>query len=107
MAEISTGVRAKNGYIEVEKTDKAGRKYKGREHMVASSGMYSGKEMEKVMREVAADVGASEDQIRIETYQSGEAPIEVNPRHRGIEDQIYFRGSHRKFWGGFNPKTDR
>ena len=108
MTEIATReVRAKSGYIEGKRRDKAGRIHTTKTHQVASMGMHSAKEMERVMREVAADVGASEDQIRVETYQHGESPLEANPRHRGRNDTIFFRGERRKFYGGFNPKTDR
>ena len=106
--EIATKqVRAKSGYILGKRRDKGGRIHDTKTHQVASMGMHSAKEMEKVMREVAIDVGASEDQIRIETYQHGESPLEVNPRHRGSPDTIYFRGERRRVFGGFNPKRDR
>ena len=108
MTEIATReVRAKSGYIMGKRVDKGGRIHATKTHQVASAGMHSAKEMEKVMREVAADVGASEDQIRIETYQHGESPLEANPRHRGWQNTIHFRGERRKVFSGFNPKTDR
>lgn len=107
MPEISPGVRARSGYIETKRVDKGGRVHKAKTHQVVSQGMFSAKEMEKEMQRIAADVGASEDQIRIETYRNGEAPIESNPRHRGLGQQkMEFRGERRKVWGGFNPKTD-
>ena len=107
MTEIVKEVRAKSGYIEGLRMDKAGRINKTKTHQVASNGMHSAKEMESLMREVAADVGASEDKIRIETYKHGESPLEANPRHRGWTPTIHFRGERRKVYGGFNPKTDR
>jgi hypothetical protein len=107
MPEISPGVRAKNGYIEVKRRDKGGRVVKARDHVITSQGMFSGKEMETEMRRVAEDVGASEDQIRIETYQLGDAPIEANPRHRGIPPATFSKGERRRMFSGFNPATDR
>lgn len=102
------GVRAKSGYIAVERKDKGGNVHQEhRAHQVASMGMFSAKEMEKVMQQVAKEVGASEDQIRIETYEHGESPLEVNPRHRGEEPAMFRKGERRRMWGGFNPKTDR
>ena len=77
-------VRAKAGYIEVKRRDKGGRIRTAKQHMVASEGMHTAKEMEHVMREVAKEVGADESQIRIDTYKQGQAPIEANPRHRGF-----------------------
>lgn len=83
--EIIKETRAKKGYIEVQRQSKYGQNKPTnvKQHIVVSEGMLSSKEMERVMRDVAADAGVSEDQIRIETYQHGEAPIEANPRHRG------------------------
>lgn len=105
--EISPGVRAKVGYIEVKRRDKGGRVVKARDHVLTSQGLFSAKELEKEMINIAKEVGASEDQIRIETYNLGEAPIEVNPRHRGIPPSMYSHGQRRRMWGGFNPKKDR
>lgn len=84
--EIINPVRAKSGYIEVERHDKYGKRkpQKTRQHITLGAGMFSGKEMEKVMQETAKDLGVSEDAIHIETYKKGEAPIEANPRHRGL-----------------------
>lgn len=92
---INPGIRAEAGWIETKRTDKAGRVVKAKDHVVASQGMHSADEMEKIMREVAKDVGADESQIRISTFQRGEAPIEANPRHRS--------GAPRKFYSGFGP----
>lgn len=71
-----SGVRAKRGWIETKKYDKAGRVRKVRQHVVTGlAGAFSGKEMEHEMAKVADETGASHDQIRIETYEQGEAPI--------------------------------
>lgn len=106
MTEISMGVRAKVGYIETRRKDKTGRVVKARDHVVSSQGMFSAKEIEKEMQQVAKEVGASEDQIRIETYRHGDSPLEVNPRHRGLPEKREFRGERRRVWGGFNPSKD-
>jgi hypothetical protein len=105
--EIVKEARAKNGYLMTKRRRKDGSVVAAKDHMVASQGMFSAKEMEREMRHVADDVGASYDQIRIETYQHGEAPIEANPRHRGIEPSMFQNGERRKMFSGFNPKTDR
>lgn len=113
---ITSPVRAKAGYIEGTRVDKSGRVVKTRDHAVPSKGLYSGKEMEKVMRDVARDVGADESQIRIETYAKGEAPIEANPIHRGgpkrwerlpdsqAREVRPAAGYDRRVWGGFDLK---
>lgn len=78
-------VRARRGYIETKRYRKDGAVVKAKQHVVGGmGGVYSAKEMEKEMQRVAAEVGASEDDIRIETYARGEAPVEVNPVHRGL-----------------------
>lgn len=77
-------VRAKRGYIEVKRRRKDGAIVKAKQHVVAGmGGVYSAKEMELEMTRVAKEVGASEDDIRIETYAQGTAPTEVNPTFRG------------------------
>lgn len=106
MPEISPGVRAKSGYIEVKRKRKDGKVVKTRQHQVASQGMFSAKEMEKVMQDVAKDAGVSEDQIRIETYQHGKAPIEANPRHRGIPASTYQNGERKRMYGGWSIERD-
>lgn len=116
MPEIVKETRAKVGYIEGVRQRKDGSVVKTRQHVVASEGMHSTKEMEKVMRDVARDVGASEDQIRIEAYPHGAAPIEANPRHRGRQPSITRRPDTirevnpkanekpaRRVWGGWSP----
>ena len=105
-------LRAKVGYIEVERYDKAGRVRKAKDHIVPSEGMHSAKEMEHLMREVARDVGADESQIRVDVYKQGRAPLEVNPRHRGMATKLERhtgtvgpQPSHeRRHWGGM-PST--
>ena len=74
--EIIKPVRAKSGYIEVERKDKYGNRkpQKVKQHIVVGGGMFSGKEMEHQMQEVADELGVSEDQIRVDTYQDGAAP---------------------------------
>lgn len=73
-----SGVRAKRGWIETKRKDKAGRVVKARQDPVTGlAGALSGKEMEREMMNIADQVGASYDQIRIETYEHGEAPVEV------------------------------
>lgn len=111
--EIIKPTRAKAGYIEVERKDKYGNRkpQKVKQHIVVGGGMFSGKEMERTMRDVAEDLGVSEDQIRVQTYKDGEAPMESNPRHRGMGQNYNKRPSQprevkkqesrpRKYWFG-------
>lgn len=94
---ITEQVRAKAGYIATTRIDKAGRVVPARDHIVVAEGVMTAKEMEKAMRDVARDVGASESDIRIETYRKGESPVDANPRHRG--------GAPKRFYGGFGSGT--
>ena len=94
---ITDQVRAKAGWIETTRTDKAGRTVKARDHVVVSAGTMTGKEMEKAMRDVAREVGANESQIRLSTYAKGESPVDANPRHRD--------GAPKRFYGGFGSGT--
>lgn len=82
---IGQQVRAKSISIEVPREDKYGQRTpsKVRQHVIPSKGMFSAKEAEKVGAELAKELGVSEDTVKIETYKKGEAPLEVNPRHRG------------------------
>ena len=94
--ELTTDlVRAKAGWIETTRLDKAGRTVPARDHVVVSEGLYTAREMERAMRDVAREVGAPESAIRISTYQRGESPIEANPRHRD--------GAPKRVYGGFGP----
>lgn len=78
-------VRAKRAYIKQKRFRKDGQVVNAKGHMVSGmGGVYSAKEMEGVMREVARESGADERDVVIETYARGEAPVEVNPRHRGL-----------------------
>lgn len=123
--EINIPTRAKAAYIETERIDKSGRKVKARHHVIASNGMYSGKEIEQEASRAAKEMGVSEDNIRIETYKRGEAPLEVNPRHRGFgpryirdkevhdprsqlaEKEAPRTGQGRSLWSGISlPKTE-
>lgn len=85
MLEFTKETRAKRGYILTPDGKK--------DHMVVSEGMFNTKEMERVMADVAEDVGADKSDIRVEYYNHGDAPISANPRHRGWLSQ--------KQWGGF------
>lgn len=105
MPNINPGVRAKAGWIETKRRAKGGRIVPARDHVVTSQGMHSAKEMEKEMIAIARDVGASEDQIRISTFEHGKAPIEANPRHRGLTGER-IGGMKGRVFAGFNPKTD-
>lgn len=113
MTEIIIPTRAKRGYIETTRVDKGGRTVKAKDHLFVSAGMHSTKEMEQVMIKVAKDVGASENQIRVESFNKGEALIEANPRHRGYgtrwersttERQVgqAKESYQRKAWGGWS-----
>ena len=115
MTEIIKPTRGKVGYIETRRRDNGGRVVKARDHVVVSKGMFSTKELEREMVEVAKSVGADESQIRIEAYQDGKAPMEANPRHRGLGNDYQRHPSSaprakesresrpRKYWGGWSP----
>ena len=105
MTEIVKQTRAKRGYIATKRKNKYGKEVPAQDHSVASAGMFSTQEMEKVMQQVAADVGASEDQIRIEAYPDGKAPIIGNPRLY-TPPHMVFRGKRTQVWGGWNPGAD-
>ncbi len=78
MAAAVSGLRAKRGYIKTKRYDAAGRVVNARDHTVTGGGgILSAKEMEREMAKVADQVGASPDQVVIEVYGRGEAPIEV------------------------------
>lgn len=77
-------VRAKAIYMEDERTDKAGRVHKVRQHVMPMEGMYSGAEAEHEAIRMARDLGVDESKMRVETYARGKAPMEANPRHRGL-----------------------
>lgn len=113
--EVSMGVRAKGGYILVDRKGKDGRVHQAKDHVVFSDGMYSAKELERELVRVAESEGISPDRVRIETYDRGETPpYEVNPRHRGLGPR-YSRlpdterevkrpeSRERTVWSGFGP----
>lgn len=113
--ELVKETRAKVGYIEGQRVRKDGSIVRTKQQIVASEGMHSTKEMEQVMIQVAKDVGAPEDAIRIESYAHGAAPIEANPRHRGRQPSLTRRSDSiqeisnqnnkpsRRVWGGWSP----
>lgn len=72
------GVRAKSGWIETTRTRKDGKRVKARQHAVTGlAGKYSAKEMERQMIQIADENGYHHSQIRMETYEHGEAPVET------------------------------
>lgn len=84
MTEIIKPTRANRAWVEVERVDKGGRIHKTKNHVTVTAGSHSAKEMEKVViPEMAQEFGVSEDRIKFDTYNHDEAPMEVNPRHRG------------------------
>lgn len=94
---ITDKVRAKAGWINTTRIDKAGRKVPARDHVVVAAGAMTADEMHRAMRDVAKSVGADERSIGIETYQHGDSPLTANPRHRG--------GAPKRVFGGFGPGT--
>lgn len=73
-------VRAKRGYIKGKRYDKAGRVVGAQLHPVTGlAGAISGKEMERIMMDVADTHGLSYNDIVVETYADGEAPRVSNP----------------------------
>lgn len=91
MTEIVNPVRAKALSVEVDRVDKYGKRLpqKTRNHITVGAGMLSGKEMERMIPEMAQEYGVSEDKIKLETYDNGKAPLEVNPRHRGRQPETH------------------
>ena len=106
--QINIPTRAKSGYIETERIDKSGRKVKARDHMVASQGMLTTKEMEKEMMQVADEEGHSYDKIRIEYFNKGDAPIGANPMHRGrpARQTMYRHGERNLMFTGWSAMTE-
>lgn len=86
MTEIINPLRAKSAYVEVERADRYGKRKprKVKQHIVVNGGTMSGKEMEHTAIEMAKELGVDESKVKIETYAKGEAPVEVNPYHRGM-----------------------
>lgn len=105
MVEVVKGTRAERGYIAIKRKNKYGKEVPAQDHAVVSNGMFSTKEMERVMQDVAQEVGASEDQIRIEAYPDGKAPIIGNPR-LNIPPHMVIRGKRTQVWGGWSPEKD-
>jgi hypothetical protein len=90
MTELNVNpVRAKKLYIEGARQDKYGNRKpaKVRLHEMPMAGTYSAKEAERLIPEMAERYGVSEDRVKLETYKRGEAPLETNPRHRGLGDR--------------------
>lgn len=83
---ITNQVRAKSIAVKVPREDKYGERNPSevRQHIIPSKGMFSAKEAEKIGMELAKELGVSDDSVVVETYKKGEAPMEVNPRHRGL-----------------------
>ena len=81
---ITEQVRAKSVSIATERVDKYGNRKpsKTRNHIVPLHGMATAKEAERIGRDMANELGVSEDRVIVETYKKGEAPITANPRHR-------------------------
>ena len=83
--ELIKPTRAKAAYVEVERTDKAGGKpRKVKQHIIAGAGMFSTKEMEREAVRMADELGVPESRVKVEAYDNDAAPLEVNPRHRGL-----------------------
>lgn len=77
---MSLPVRAKRGYIKGKRYDKAGRVVASQDHGVSGlQGAVSAKEMEADMIRIADEVGASHEDIVVETYENGESERETNP----------------------------
>lgn len=88
MTEIITEqVRAKAVYVDQERVDKAGRVHTVRNHIIPSMGMHSGREAERMAVELADELGVDEGRVHVDMYDKGKAPIEANPRHRGLGDR--------------------
>ena len=120
MVEIVKETRAKVGYFATKRIDKGGRLVDAKQDIVVSAGAFSTKEMEKEMLRIADDTGSDPNKIRIESYKHGEAPIEANPRHRGVGKSFSKHSDNivettekpkhyaPKVWGGWedpsNPK---
>lgn len=92
---VISSAQAKRASLRVEKTDKAGRKYIGRNQVVISAGMLTVKEAE---RELMSSIGESSERvvdIDIETYGSRESPESIGFRENTGH------GSNRKSWAGW------
>ena len=82
---ITRKARAKSVSIDVQRVDKVGKRKpaKTRNHIVPLAGMTTVDEAIKIGRDMAKEMGVGEDRIRVEAYQNGDSPMEVNPMHRG------------------------
>ena len=115
---ITRKVRAKSVSIAVERVDKVGKRKnaKTRNHIVPLAGMMTGDEAAKMGRDMAKELGVPEARVNVELYKHGEAPMEVNPRHRGSQPRLHrptaeteikpkpFQRVRRLFAGGI-PQT--
>lgn len=104
-------VRAARGYIRGKRYDKAGRVVNARLHPVSGlAGAISGKEMEKMMTDVADTHGLSANDIVIETYAQGTAPRESNPsvndKYERYTRTVAPPGYADKYALAFGKKTD-
>ena len=121
MPEITVPVRAKGLVVEGLRQDKYGKRkpMKIRHTSILSGGAHSGKEMERMIPEVAQKFGVSEDKVKLETYAKDEAPLDTNPRHRvEVPNWSRPRGDRirevvtdrpirvRRVWQGGIPKTE-
>ena|SRR3990167_413461 len=108
---VSIPTRAKNGYLEITRTDKSGRKVKAREEVITAQGMLTSKEMEREMMQIVdeSDGKYTSEQIRITPFQNGEAPIDTNPMHRGrVQMKTFSHGERVMMFSGWGEgKRDR
>lgn len=85
MPEINVSARGKRLYVEVEREDKYGKRKpsKVRQDSMPVAGMYSAKELERMIPDYAQLHGVPESAVKVEAYEHKDAPLETNPRHRG------------------------
>lgn len=76
-------VRGKRAYIRGQRVSATGSLVPARLHPITGlAGAYSGKELEREAYRAAEMAGASPNDVVIETYAAGEAPVSSNPDHR-------------------------
>lgn len=95
MTTVIVSAQAKRASLLVEKTDKAGRKYIGRNQMVVSAGLLNVKEAERALMQASDESDERVVGLDIQTYGKNEAPESIGYR-AGTGS-----GSNRKSWAGW------
>lgn len=88
-------VRAKRAHLQVEKHDKAGRRYVGQQDVILSRGAHSAIELQHEIDRIAQSSDEKVIAAQVEYYGPNEVPL-VSPVSRNAE-----LGQKGDTWGGF------